>query len=85
MPGKAEIGAGSIYHALKRLTADGRIEVPTGVAAFPQEIGNAPRAWAERHYAIRHWTVFPSGGHFAAMERPAELAADLREFFRALR
>jgi pimeloyl-ACP methyl ester carboxylesterase len=29
--------------------------------------------------------VFPAGGHFAAMERPAELAADLREFFRALR
>lgn len=27
MPGVAEIGAGSIYHALKRLTADGQIEV----------------------------------------------------------
>jgi len=27
MPGVTEIGAGSIYHALKRLTADGQIEV----------------------------------------------------------
>jgi len=27
MPGTAEIGAGSIYHALKKLTADGLIEV----------------------------------------------------------
>jgi DNA-binding PadR family transcriptional regulator len=27
MPGVAEIGAGSIYHALKKLTADGQIEV----------------------------------------------------------
>lgn len=27
MPGVSEIGAGSIYHALKRLTADGLIEV----------------------------------------------------------
>jgi microsomal epoxide hydrolase len=65
--------------------ADGRIEVPTGVAVFPKELYNAPRAWAERYYAIRRWTVFPAGGHFAAMEQPAELAADLREFFRALR
>jgi microsomal epoxide hydrolase len=65
--------------------ADGRIEVPTGVAVFPTELYNAPRTWAERYYDIRHWTVFPSGGHFAAMERPAELAADLREFFRAFR
>jgi microsomal epoxide hydrolase len=65
--------------------ADGRIEVPTGVAVFPKELYNAPRAWAERYYEIRRWTVFPAGGHFAALERPAELAADLREFFRALR
>lgn len=27
MPGASEVGAGSIYHALKRLTADGLIEV----------------------------------------------------------
>jgi microsomal epoxide hydrolase len=65
--------------------ADGRIEVPTGVAVFPQEIGNAPRAWAERYYDIRHWSVYDAGGHFAAMERPEELAADLRTFFRPLR
>jgi pimeloyl-ACP methyl ester carboxylesterase len=65
--------------------ADGPITVPTGVALFPKELYNAPRAWAERVYAIRHWTVFEAGGHFAAMERPAELAADLRAFFRTVR
>ncbi len=65
--------------------ADGRIEVPTGVAVFPQEIGNAPRTWAERYYDIRHWSVYDAGGHFAAMERPEELAADLRTCFRPLR
>jgi pimeloyl-ACP methyl ester carboxylesterase len=65
--------------------ADGRIEVPTGVAVFPKELYNAPRAWAERYYDVRHWSVFTTGGHFAAMERPAELAADLRTFFRPLR
>src|SRR5262245_51492978 len=63
----------------------GRVKVPTGVAVFPKELYNAPRAWAERYYDITHWSVFPSGGHFAAMERPAELAGDLREFFRSVR
>jgi microsomal epoxide hydrolase len=62
--------------------AEGRIEVPTGVAVFPKELYNAPRAWAEHWYDVTHWSVFPSGGHFAAMEKPAELAADLRTFFR---
>jgi microsomal epoxide hydrolase len=65
--------------------ADGRIEVPTGVALFPKELYNAPRAWAEHYYDVRHWTVFPEGGHFAAMERPDALAEDLRRFFQPLR
>jgi microsomal epoxide hydrolase len=65
--------------------ADGRIETPTGVAVFPKELYNAPRAWAERVYNVTHWSVFPAGGHFAALERPAELADDLRKFFRTVR
>jgi epoxide hydrolase len=28
-----------------------------------------------------HWTEFPRGGHFPAMEAPAQLAADLQAFF----
>jgi pimeloyl-ACP methyl ester carboxylesterase len=28
-----------------------------------------------------HWSEFPRGGHFPAMEAPAELAADLQAFF----
>ena len=32
-----------------------------------------------------HWTEFPRGGHFPAMEAPAELAADLQDFFGPLR
>jgi pimeloyl-ACP methyl ester carboxylesterase len=31
-----------------------------------------------------HWTEFPRGRHFPAMEAPAELAADLRAFFAPL-
>ena len=66
--------------------ADGqRIEVPTAYAAFPKEIVRPPRAWAERMYNITRWTDMPAGGHFAAMEEPAALAADLRAFFREYR
>ena len=32
-----------------------------------------------------HWTEFPRGRHFPAMEAPAELAADLQDFFGPLR
>jgi pimeloyl-ACP methyl ester carboxylesterase len=32
-----------------------------------------------------HWTEFPRGQHFPAMEAPAELAADLQDFFGPLR
>jgi microsomal epoxide hydrolase len=62
-----------------------RIEVPTAYAAFPKEILHVPRAWAERAYNLRRWTVMKSGGHFAALEEPEALATDIAEFFRPLR
>ena len=64
---------------------DERIEVPTGVAAFPAEISRPPREWAERSYNLRRWTNMPSGGHFAALEEPQLLAEEIRAFFRPLR
>ena len=57
------------------------LQAPTGVAIFPAEIYRAPRSWASGVYNIQHWTVFPRGGHFAALEAPAELTADIRKFF----
>jgi microsomal epoxide hydrolase len=64
----------------------GRIEVPTGYAAFPREILRAPRSLAERTYTnLQRWTVMSRGGHFAAMEEPDALADDVRAFFRPLR
>ena len=61
------------------------VRVPTAYASFPREILHPPRAWAERVYDIRRWTTMPAGGHFAALEEPEALAADLRAFFRPLR
>jgi pimeloyl-ACP methyl ester carboxylesterase len=58
-----------------------RIEIPTAVASFPRELVVSPREWGERLYDIRQWTAMPRGGHFAAIEEPELLSADVRKFF----
>jgi epoxide hydrolase len=65
--------------------AAGPITVPTGGAIFARDLTRPPRRWAERAYRIEQWSSFPRGGHFPALERPAELVGDLRAFFRPLR
>ncbi|MBV9139066.1 MAG: epoxide hydrolase [Hyphomicrobiales bacterium] len=68
-----------------RLSRGNRVTPPVAVALFPKEIPMPPRSLAERGYNIVRWTEMPKGGHFAAMEQPELLAADIREFFRPLR
>ncbi|MFK7864005.1 MAG: epoxide hydrolase family protein [Pseudohongiellaceae bacterium] len=63
----------------------GVITVPTGAAVFPADIYITPKAWAEESYDIKHWTIMPQGGHFAAMEEPELYLRDLQEFFRLFR
>ena len=65
-----------------RIPSPERIAVPTGFAAFPGEILQSPRHWVERAYNLVHYTEMPSGGHFAALEEPDRLLADIRTFFR---
>ncbi|HEY2150201.1 MAG TPA: epoxide hydrolase [Vicinamibacterales bacterium] len=62
-----------------------RVTVPTGCALFPKEISVPPRKWVEARYNLVHWTVMPRGGHFAALEQPELLVADVRDFFKGLR
>ncbi|HEX6337142.1 MAG TPA: epoxide hydrolase [Jiangellaceae bacterium] len=52
---------------------------PTGVAVFAEDI--AIRRYAEQGNNIVHWTDFDTGGHFAALETPDLLVADVRTFF----
>lgn len=59
------------------------IDVPTGVAAYPKETGAYPRAWVEKYFDLRHYTVMNRGGHFAAVESPDTLAGDISAFFAA--
>ncbi len=62
-----------------------RIERPVGVAAFPIDlIPWPPRSLVERHMNVARWTDFEAGGHFAALERPDELVADIRDFAREI-
>ena len=69
------------WESFKNLADGGRVEVPTGIAAFPKEILRAPRRWCEPKYNITHWTDMPRGGHFAAFEQPELFIDDVRTFF----
>jgi pimeloyl-ACP methyl ester carboxylesterase len=59
-----------------------RSAVPTAVAVFPTDV--TLRAFAEKAHNVARWSEFGRGGHFAALEAPDLLTADVREFFRAL-
>jgi pimeloyl-ACP methyl ester carboxylesterase len=74
------------YNGMQDQTFAGgeRVEVPVGLALFPKE-GIPPRELAERNLNVQHWTEMERGGHFAAMEVPDLLAADLQAFFRTVR
>lgn len=62
------------------------VDVPTGYCQFPREILRPPQSLARKTYTnIRQWNVLPMGGHFAALEQPAALAADIQAFHRLLR
>jgi pimeloyl-ACP methyl ester carboxylesterase len=60
-----------------------RGSVPTGIAVSRHDI--TIRRLAEREHNVVHWTDLERGGHFLAMEQPALLVDDLREFFAPLR
>jgi len=62
-----------------------RVELPTGVASFPEEIMRFPRSWVEPYYNLTHWTAMPRGGHFGAFEQPELFINDVRTFFATVR
>jgi pimeloyl-ACP methyl ester carboxylesterase len=61
------------------------VEAPTAIAVFLKEVVLQPKRWAERYYNLQRWTPYESGGHFAPMEEPQVLTADISAFFRTLR
>jgi len=62
------------------------VAIPVAVSAFPDELYQVPRSWAERAFPkLVHYNKLPKGGHFAAWEQPEFLTAELRAGFRSLR
>ncbi len=62
------------------------ITIPVAVSAFPDEIYQVPRTWAEKAFPhLIHYNKLPKGGHFAAWEQPQAFCDELRESFRSLR
>ncbi|MBE1485364.1 epoxide hydrolase family protein [Plantactinospora soyae] len=57
--------------------------VPTAAVVFAHDVGI--RRYAERENTITRWVDVDRGGHFAALEEPETLTADIRAFFRNLR
>ncbi|WP_219469854.1 epoxide hydrolase family protein [Nonomuraea rhizosphaerae] len=56
---------------------------PTGVAVFAAD--STIRHLMDPYGAIKHWSEYDRGGHFAAMEVPDLLSQDIRTFFQPLR
>ncbi|PBK90355.1 alpha/beta-hydrolase [Armillaria gallica] len=58
-----------------------RLPIPLGISYFPAEHYCVPRHWARTTGNVVFESEHTSGGHFAAHERPQELAEDVRKMF----
>ena len=83
LTGTAGSSANMYYESMHSGNWPTRSSVPTGVAVFAGDI--AIRRYAEESNTIVHWSDFQTGGHFAALDTPDLLVADVRQFFRPLR
>ena len=62
------------------------VQIPVAVSAFPDEIYQAPKSWAETAYPkLIYYNRLPKGGHFAAWEQPQLFTEEIRASFRSLR
>ncbi len=57
--------------------------VPTAVLAFAHDV--PVRKYVEQENTVTRWNDVDHGGHFAALEEPELLVADVRDFFGGLR
>ena len=62
------------------------VTIPVAVSAFPDELYQAPRSWAERAFPkLIYYNKLDKGGHFAAWEQPQIFTSEVRAGFRPLR
>ena len=84
---RTAISSGHLYRENKLpFFAPMGVAIPVAVSAFPDELYQVPRSWAERAYPkLMHYSKVAKGGHFAAWEQPQLLAEELRVGCRSLR
>jgi pimeloyl-ACP methyl ester carboxylesterase len=62
------------------------VKIPVAISAFPDELYQVPKSWAEKTYPkLIHYNRLPKGGHFAAWEQPESLTQELRAGFSSVR
>jgi len=62
------------------------VTIPVAVSAFPDELYQAPRSWAERAFPkLIYYNKLDKGGHFAAWEQPELFTKEMRAAFKSLR
>jgi pimeloyl-ACP methyl ester carboxylesterase len=67
-------------------TLEAPLTLPVGLSIMPGEYVRRSRRWAERRYTnLVHFNEVARGGHFALLEQPELLVADIRATFRAAR
>uniref|UniRef100_A0A915Q4U7 Epoxide hydrolase n=1 Tax=Setaria digitata TaxID=48799 RepID=A0A915Q4U7_9BILA len=60
------------------------ITVPTGYAAFPEDLAKQPEEIMRIMYNLTSYTEIKAGGHFAAFEEPKLLASDIIKFVKTI-
>ena len=81
------VSAARLYweNKLRFFTPKG-VKIPVVASAFPDELFQAPKSWAEQAYPkLIHYNKLPKGGHFAAFEQPKFLLQEMRAGFKSLR
>lgn len=67
-------------------TIEAPLTVATGLSIMPGEYVRRSRRWAERRYTnLVHFNEVARGGHFALLEQPDLLVADIRRTFQHVR
>ena len=62
------------------------VNIPVAVSAFPDELYQVPRTWAEKAFPkLIYYNRLDKGGHFAAWEQPELFSKEMRAAFRSLR
>ncbi len=75
--------AAAMQGGTRRLRPGERVGVPTAFTLYPDpRHPRPPRSFAEKGYAVSRWVEMPQGGHFPAIEVPAQWVEDVRAWAR---